>query len=135
MAKKKCKSIIYLPQIEKDETMAKSWTANSSEIKSTFQITVLSFDYLDIPDFLTKISRIFEISPYFFCLFLHYLTGNSLYPLRSIQKFSFTLFSTFNRSNSSLLSLELSLTLHDFSQCTFLSTLFLPFCSYNYIPS
>ena len=65
----------------------------------------------------------------FFCLFLHYLTGNSLYPLRSIQKFSFTLFSTLDRSNSSLLSLELSLTLHDFSQCTLLFTLALHFFS------
>ena len=64
--KQKCKSIIYLPQVEKDEIMTKLWTANSKEIKSTFQITVLSFDHLDFPDFLTKISRIFEISPNLF---------------------------------------------------------------------
>ena len=48
---KKCKAIIYLPQVEKDEIMTKLWTANSSEIKSTFQITVLSFVHLDFPDF------------------------------------------------------------------------------------
>ena len=64
--KKKCKSIINLPQVEKDEFMTKLWTANSSKIKSTFQITVLSFEHLDFPDFLAKISRIFEISPNLF---------------------------------------------------------------------
>ena len=68
--KKKCKSIIYLPQVEKDEIMTKLWTASSSNIKSTILITVLSFDHLDFPDFLTKISRIFEISPNLFWLFV-----------------------------------------------------------------
>ena len=68
--KKKCKSIPNLPQVEKDEFMTKLWTANSSKIKSTFQITVLSFEHLDFPDFLAKISRIFEISPNLFWLFV-----------------------------------------------------------------
>ena len=68
--KKKCKSIINLPQIEKDESMTKLWTINSSKINLTFQIAVLWFDHLDFPDFLTKISRIFEISPNLFWLFV-----------------------------------------------------------------